>query len=251
METKVRPVEDIPMLGEDDSLVEYLADDARDADLVAVASTAVSKVEGRIRSLEEYTPSNRARELADRLSDEEDKKDPRFAQAVLEESVELLIEEPFMLAVTRFGHVAPNAGIDRSNVNGDESILLLPRAPHESAARLHDELNTSVIITDTCGRAFRRGQTGVAVGWSGINAVLDWRGEKGLYGHELEATEEAVVDEIAGYANLHMGEGGGGTPAVVFENVEPLVSRADDDVLFRPEENDVVRSALREFKRKK
>jgi coenzyme F420-0:L-glutamate ligase/coenzyme F420-1:gamma-L-glutamate ligase len=248
METRVRHVEDVPVLGEGDRLVPHLAESAGDADVVAVASTAVSKVEGRVRPLDTYEPSDRARELAERLSDGDDDKDPRFAQAVLEESMELLIEEPFMLAVTRFGHVAPNAGIDRSNVEGDDSVLLLPRAPTESAERLHEELETPVVVTDTCGRAFRRGQTGVAVGWSGIDAVVDWRGEKGLHGHELEATEEAVVDEIAGYANLHMGEGGGGTPAVAFENVETLLSRADDDVVFRPEEDDIVRAALREFK---
>lgn len=250
METRVRRVENIPLLDEGDSLAPYLADSVEDADILAIASTAVSKVEGRIHALDDYEPSNRAQELAERLSDEDDQKDPCFAQAVLEESVELLIEEPFMLAVTRFGHVAPNAGIDRSNVEGDETVLLLPRAPDESAARLHYELGTPVVVTDTCGRAFRRGQTGVAVGWSGIDAILDWRGEEGLHGHRLEATEEAVVDEIAGYANLHMGEGKGGTPAVAFENVEPLVSRATDDTLFRPEEDDVVRAALREFKRR-
>lgn len=245
----MRQVEDVPVLGEGDRLAPYLVESAGDADVVAVASTAVSKVEGRVRPLDEYEPSDRARELAARLSDGDDDKDPRFAQAVLEESTELLIEEPFMLAVTRFGHVAPNAGIDRSNVEGDDSVLLLPSAPTESAERLHEEIETPVVITDTCGRAFRRGQTGVAVGWSGIDAVVDWRGAKGLHGHELEATEEAVVDEIAGYANLHMGEGGGGTPAVAFENVETLLSRADDDVVFRPEEDDIVRAALREFKR--
>ena len=246
----MRQVEDVPLLDEGDSLTPYLTDSVGGADVVAVASTAVSKVEGHKQSLEDYEPSNRARELASRLTDEDDKKDPRFAQAVLEESVELLIEEPFLLAVTPFGHVAPNAGIDRSNIEGDETVLLLPRAPTESAKRLHEELGTPVVVTDTCGRAFRRGQTGVAVGWSGIEAVLDWRGEEGLHGHELEATEEAVVDEIAGYANLHMGEGDAGTPAVVFENVDPLVSRATDGTLFRPEEDDIVRSALREFKRK-
>lgn len=246
----MRQVEDVPLLDEGDSLTPYLTDSVGDADVVAVASTAVSKVEGRLRSLDEYEPSNRARELASRLTDEDDQKDPRFAQAVLEESIELLIEEPFLLAVTPFGHVAPNAGIDRSNIEGDETVLLLPRAPTESAELLHEELDTPVVVTDTCGRAFRRGQTGVAVGWSGIEAVLDWRGEEGLHGHELEATEEAVVDEIAGYANLHMGEGDAGTPAVVFENVDPLVSRATDGTLFRPEEDDIVRAALREFKRK-
>jgi len=229
METVVRRVEGVPRLSEGDNLAEELADDTENADLVAVASTAVSKVEGRVRRLESYEPSERAHELASRLGD----KDPRFAQAVLEESVELLIEETFLLAVTSFGHVAPNAGIDRSNVEGDDSVLLLPEDPDASAERLHKELGVPVVVTDTCGRPFRRGQTGVAVGWSGLSAIRDWK---------------AVVDEVAGYANLHMGEGGDGAPAVVFENVEPLLRETDDDVLFRPEEDDIVRKALREFK---
>jgi len=240
----VRRVEGVPLLSEGDNLAEELADDTENADLVAVASTAVSKVEGRVRRLESYEPSERAHELASRLGD----KDPRFAQAVLEESVELLIEETFLLAVTSFGHVAPNAGIDRSNVEGDDSVLLLPEDPDASAERLHKELGVPVVVTDTCGRPFRRGQTGVAVGWSGLSAIRDWKGEEGMYGKELKATEEAVVDEVAGYANLHMGEGGDGAPAVVFENVEPLLRETDDDVLFRPEEDDIVRKALREFK---
>lgn len=242
MSTEVRAVEDVPHLSEGDELASYLPGDA---DLVAVASTAVSKAEGRVRALDSYEPSERAQDIAERLGD----KDPRFAQAVLEESTELLIEEPFLLSVTPFGHIAPNAGIDRSNVKGEESVVLLPKSPQESAQHLHDALGTPVVVTDTCGRPFRRGQTGVAVGWSGLGALRDWRGEEGMYGHELEATEEAVVDEIASFANALMGEGGDGTPAVAFYGIEELVRSSDDGVLFRPEEDDIVRSALREFKR--
>jgi len=242
METTVQTVEGVPKLSEDDDLADYLPDGA---DLVAVASTAVSKAEGRVRTLDSFEPSDRARELAAPID-----ADPGFVQAVLNESDELLIEDPFLLAVTRFGHIAPNAGIDRSNVEGDDSVLLLPRDPYESAARLAESIDTPVVVTDTCGRPFRRGQRGVAIGWSDVSAVRDWRGDEGLHGHELEATEEAVVDEVAAYANLHMGEGGDGTPAVAFYGVEPLVRSADDDVLYRPEEDDIVRAALRKFKRK-
>jgi coenzyme F420-0:L-glutamate ligase/coenzyme F420-1:gamma-L-glutamate ligase len=242
MSTEVRAVENVPRLSEGDELASYLPGDA---DLVAVASTAVSKAEGRVRALDSYEPSERAQDIAGRLGD----KDPRFAQAVLEESTELLIEEPFLLSVTQFGHIAPNAGIDRSNVKGEESVVLLPKSPQESAQHLQDALGTPVVVTDTCGRPFRRGQTGVAVGWSGLGALRDWRGEEGLHGHELEATEEAVVDEVASFANALMGEGGDGTPAVAFYGIEDLVRSSDDDVLFRPEEDDIVRSALREFKR--
>ncbi|MFP4174454.1 MAG: coenzyme F420-0:L-glutamate ligase [Halobacteriales archaeon] len=240
MRTEVRVVDGIPRLSENDDISAYLPEDA---DLVAVASTAVSKVEGRVRALDGFDPSDRAKNLAARND-----ADPRFVQAVLEESEELVLTEPFLLSVTRFGHVAPNAGIDRSNVEGDGNVVLLPREPDDSAGRISDDIDTPVVVTDTCGRAFRRGQTGVAVGWSGVGALRDWRGEKGLYGHELEATEEAVVDEVAAFANAVMGEGGGGTPAVAFHGVEELVRRADDDVLFRPEEDDIVRAALREFR---
>jgi coenzyme F420-0:L-glutamate ligase/coenzyme F420-1:gamma-L-glutamate ligase len=241
MRAEVRAVDGVPRLSEGDEVAGYLP---ADADVIAVASTAVSKVEGRVRALDGFEPSDRAERLA-----AQNDADPRFVQAVLEESTELLIEEPFLLAVTRFGHVAPNAGIDRSNVEGSGSVVLLPEEPGESAARIHDAVGAPVVVTDTCGRAFRRGQTGVALGWSGIDAVRDWRGEEGLYGHELEATEEAVVDEIAGFANAVMGEGGGGTPAVAFYGVDGIVGHADDDTVFRPEEDDIVRSALREFKR--
>jgi coenzyme F420-0:L-glutamate ligase/coenzyme F420-1:gamma-L-glutamate ligase len=240
MPTEVRPIDGVPRLSEGDELTPYLPEDP---DVLAVASTAVSKVEGRVRKLDSFDPSDRAKELASRNG-----ADPRFTQAVVEESEEFLIEEPFLLAVTSFGHVAPNAGIDRSNVEGDESVVLLPHDPEESAARIADGTGTSVVVTDTCGRAFRRGQTGVALGWSGMGAIRDWRGEEGLYGHELEATEEAVVDEVAGFANAVMGEGGDGTPAVAFYGLEEIVRGADDDVLFRPEEDDIVRAALREFK---
>ncbi|MCX2819197.1 coenzyme F420-0:L-glutamate ligase [Haladaptatus sp. F3-133] len=240
MRAEVRAVDGVPRLSEGDELGSYLP---HDADVVAVASTAVSKVEGRVRPLDGFEPSERAESLAERND-----ADPRFTEAVLNESTELLIEEPFFLAVTRFGHVAPNAGIDRSNVEGDGNVVLLPEDPGESAGRIADTIGTPVVVTDTCGRAFRRGQTGVAVGWACIDAVRDWRGEEDLHGHELKATEEAVVDEIAGFANAAMGEGGGGTPAVAFYGVEAIVGSADDDTVFRREEDDIVRSALLDFK---
>jgi coenzyme F420-0:L-glutamate ligase/coenzyme F420-1:gamma-L-glutamate ligase len=98
--------------------------------------------------------------------------------------------------------------------------------------------NTGVIITDTCGRSFRRGQTGNAIGWSGMKAIRDYRGDTDLFGHILKITEEAVVDEIAGFANFIMGESNQGVPAVVFRNCgrweghDNLYFRKDED-LFR------------------
>jgi coenzyme F420-0:L-glutamate ligase/coenzyme F420-1:gamma-L-glutamate ligase len=210
----------------------------QDGDVLCLASTIVAKSEGRFRDLESYEPSGRATEIARNIG-----KDPRFVQAVLDESVEVLLDSPFLLVVTRFGHIGVNAGIDQSNV-GDERILLLPENPCRSAEGLRASLgrDCAVIITDTCGRPFRTGVAGVAVGWAGIAALRDWRGECDMHGKVLEITLEAIVDEIAAAANLLMGEAGDGTPAVVFRGLK--YPRSGGNV-FMAEEMDVIRPRLK------
>jgi coenzyme F420-0:L-glutamate ligase/coenzyme F420-1:gamma-L-glutamate ligase len=236
---EVRPGDDVA------SLVDERADLA-DGDVVCVASTIVSKAEGRTASLADFPAGPRAKEIAARLSDVSgEEKDPRFAQAVLEESVELLMEAPFLLTETKFGHVGVNAGIDRSNT-GDAELLLLPERPTESAERIRAGLDAdvSVIVTDTSGRPFRHGQRGVALGWAGMPASRDWRGETDRDGTELEVTVESVVDELAATANLVSGEGDGGTPVVVVRDFE-LGDHDGSDNLYREVEGDFVRQALR------
>ncbi len=210
----------------------------QDGDVLCLASTIVAKSEGRIRDLESYRPGSRAIKIASEIG-----KDPRFVQAVLDESADVLLDRPFLLVATRFGHVGVNAGIDQSNVGGGR-ILLLPEDPSASAGRLRASLgkDCAVIITDTCGRPFRSGVAGVAVGWSGIAALRDWRGERDMHGKVLDITQEAIVDEIAAAANLLMGEAGDGTPAVVFRGLR--YPRSGDDV-FMPREKDVIRPLLK------
>jgi coenzyme F420-0 gamma-glutamyl ligase (EC 6.3.2.-) len=215
-------------------------------DVVCVASTVVSKAAGRQADLSAFPAGERAEEIARRVSDlAGEQKDPRFAQAVLEESEELLLSYPFMLSVTRFGHVTVNAGIDRSNVPGGD-LLLLPEDPTASARRLHEQLGAPVIVTDTSGRPFRYGQRGVAIGWAGLSAARDWRGEHDREGRELTATVQAVVDELAAAANLLTGEGAGGTPAAVVRDWSFGDHDGSND-LFRTEEDDIVRAALQEY----
>jgi coenzyme F420-0:L-glutamate ligase / coenzyme F420-1:gamma-L-glutamate ligase len=230
----------LPIINEGDdvaSLVQSLFE-FQDGDVLCIASTIIAKSEGRFRDLESYEPGARAATIARGIG-----KDPRFVQAVLDESVEVLLDRPFLLVVTRFGHTGVNAGIDQSNV-GDERILLLPENPSKSAERLRASLgkDCAVIITDTCGRPFRTGVAGLAVGWSGIAALRDWRGECDMHGKVLEITLEAIVDEIAATANLLMGEGGDGTPAVVFRGLKYPRSGGD---LFMAEDKDVIRRRLK------
>ncbi|OLZ39491.1 coenzyme F420-0:L-glutamate ligase [Natrinema saccharevitans] len=248
-------VADLPEVRPGDDIAALVADRAalEPGDVLTVASTIVSKAEGRTADLEEYPVSGRAEEIADRIEAVAgEEKDPRFAQAVLEESSELLIDCPFLLAETRFGHIAPNAGIDRSNVPGHD-ILLLPRKPSESAERIRAGLaargheGVGVVVTDTCGRPFRHGQTGVAIGWAGLPASRDWRGERDRDGHELGVTVQSVIDELAAAANLVTGEGAGGTPAVVVRDWE-FGDHEGSDELFRSVDDDLIRQALREWR---
>ncbi|PSQ34028.1 coenzyme F420-0:L-glutamate ligase, partial [Halobacteriales archaeon QS_9_70_65] len=119
--------------------------------------------------------------------------------------------------------------------------------PTASAERLSTALDAPVVVTDTSGRPFRYGQRGVAVGWHGLPAARDWRGERDRDGRELGVTVQAVVDELAAAANLVTGEGGGGTPAAVVRDWE-FGDHDGSDELFRTDGDDVVRAALRNWR---
>jgi coenzyme F420-0:L-glutamate ligase/coenzyme F420-1:gamma-L-glutamate ligase len=230
----------MPVINEGDDLAALIDSlfELQDGDVICIASTVVAKSEGMFRNLEDYQPSQKAAHIAEAIG-----KDPRFVQAVFDESKEVLLEKPFILSVTKFGHIGVNAGIDQSNV-GEGKILLLPQHPQASAQKIRSKLSKdcAVIITDTCGRPFRCGVTGVAIGWSGIAALRDWRGERDIHGKQLEITQEAVIDEIAGMANLLMGEAGDGMPVAVIRGLKYSGSGGQ---LFMPEEKDVIRSRLK------
>ena len=247
---EVLGVEGLPEISAGDDLGELIEDaiDLEASDVLCVASSVVSKAEGRLFDLAAFSPGPRAESIAERLEElSGDQKDPRFAQAVLEESEELLMEAPFLLSRTHFGHTGVNAGIDRSNTGGAD-VLLLPERPSESAGRIAESLSDeiAVIVTDTSGRPFRHGQRGVAIGWAGLPASRDWRGETDRDGYELGVTVESVVDELAAAANLVMGEGDDGVPAVVVRGFE-FGEHQGSDNLFRAPETDFVRQALREW----
>ncbi len=241
-------IENIPMIKKGDDLAKIICKntDIQDYDIVVIASTIVSKSEGRTFTLDNVTPSRRALEIAHK-NDE----DSRFIQAVLDRSRECLVGSPILLVETLNGHVCIKAGIDDSNVENG-LLLELPADPDSSAKQIADDIRkltskrVSVVITDTNGRSFKIGQTGVAVGVAHIKPIKDWCGEKDLFGKVLEITEEGVADEIAGTANLLMGEGDGGNPVVIIRGllmyVESVVTIKDT---YRPDGEDVIRKGLR------
>ena len=134
-------------------------------------------------------------------------------------------QRPGVLIVEhRLGFIMANAGVDHSNVDPDagaEPVLLLPRDPDASAAALREKLaahfhcRLAVIITDSLGRAWRRGTVGVALGAAGLPPLLDLRGRPDLFGRDLRVTQTGFADEIAGAASLVMGQADEARPAVL------------------------------------
>lgn len=241
-------MENIPLIKKEDDIAQIICErtDILDGDVIVIASTIVGKAEGRTFSLVDIVPGAEAVEFSKHI-----RFTPEFIQAVLERSRECLISSPVLLVEMKNGHICINAGIDESNVE-EEILLELPADSDASAAYIGKGIESytgtqiSVIITDTNGRAFKRGQTGVAVGVYRIHPLKDWKGQKDLFGKELKITEEAVADEIAGAANLLMGEGNGGYPVVIIRGLK-LRSKDSASVkeMYRSDEEDLIKKSLK------
>ena len=210
-------------------------------DVVVVASKVVAKAEGRAVSLRDVDPSPRAVELAHRTG-----KDERLVELILRESTQVVRARPGVLLVRhRLGFVSANAAIDASNVGTDrDEVLLLPADPDASARSLAASLRAAgahvgVVISDTHGRAFRRGNVGVAIGLAGVVALAARNGEPDLYGRTLEATFVPVGDLAAAAAGVVTGEGAEGVPVVIVRGLPVAVT----DALDATSSADLVRSA--------
>ncbi len=233
-----------------DEIAKFLSNYIENGDIVAVCSSLISRAEGRVKKLDEFTPTKKAIEIAKKIGE-----DARFVQAVLDESEEILIEYPFLLVKSKSGNICVNAGIDRSNVESG-FILLLPKDPDKSAEKLRRifekmGFKVGVVITDTNGRCFRKGVTGFAVGASGLITVRNWINSKDLFDNTLKKTQECIVDEIAAFANLIMGEGGDSIPAVVFRGLDFVLSTRSEGVksIYRNDGEDIIRRIIREWRK--
>lgn len=226
-------LEGIPLIAPGAGLARILHDCARDmrmpfetGDVLVIAQKIVSKAEDRYLDLRTLTPSKRALEIAAVVE-----KDPRFVEAVLMESSDIVrYQKNVLIVANRNGVVMANAGIDHSNIDNREdgdNVLLLPADPDASAVRLRRELlslcgaEIAVIINDSSGRPWRNGIVGIAIGVAGLTALQDLRGEPDLFGRRLEVTESATADELASAASLLQGQGAQGQPVVLIRGFHP------------------------------
>jgi len=243
---RVRPGDDLPML-----LLEALgrAEVRLEAgDILAVTQKIVSKAEGRLVHLPEVRPSPEARRLA-----EESQKDPRLVEVILRESRQVMRVRPGLIIVRhRLGFVCANAGVDHSNVLGEggrpeDWVLRLPEDPDASARRIRERLEQAagvplgVVILDSHGRAWRMGTVGVAIGISGMPALLDLRGRPDLFGYRLQVTQVGIADELAAAVSVVTGQAAEGIPAVHVRGLPYPLREGSLGELIRPEEQDLFR----------
>jgi len=238
----------LPEIRRGDDLSQQIANAARKArihfengDILVVAQKIISKAEGAVVRLSTIEPSQQAQAIAERQ-----KKDARLIEVILQESRRLVRTDPVLIAETRHGYVCANAGVDHSNVPGDEAVTLLPRDPDRSAKNLAAALRKrtrkriAVIISDTFGRPWRLGLTDVAIGASGVPVLHDLRGTRDRDGKPLTATVLAVADELAAAAGLLMAKSEG-FPVVLIRGYRYKPSSEPAARIIRPANEDLFR----------
>ena len=205
---------------------ERLGKELRDGDVLVVSSKFVAISEGRTVILNSVRPGTRARELSSKYG-----VDARICELVVRESDGVLGGIPGFLLALKEGLLAPNAGIDKSNISHGK-VVLYPRRPEESARRLREALqldpgvSVGVVVCDSRLSPTRRGTIGVAVASSGVEGVLDLRGKMDLFGNVLKVTSQAVADDISSAAELAMGESDEAAPVVLVRGLRSAVLKS-------------------------
>jgi coenzyme F420-0:L-glutamate ligase/coenzyme F420-1:gamma-L-glutamate ligase len=208
-----------------------------DAAVVAVAQKIVSKAEGAVVDLREVSPSSLAQSWAAEWG-----KDPRLIELVLSQSRRIVkMDRGVLIVETATGLVCANAGVDQSNVDGEDMATVLPGDPDASARRLHSALGCgAVLITDTFGRPWREGLVDVAIGVSGIEPLSDLRGTSDRHGRKLAGTVIAVADQLAAAAGLAMIKDSG-CPVALIRGYRWMRAEGSARSLVRDPKNDLFR----------
>jgi coenzyme F420-0:L-glutamate ligase/coenzyme F420-1:gamma-L-glutamate ligase len=239
----------LPLIKEGDDITDYIIKAAREehvtienGDVIVIAQKIVSKAEGGVIHLKSITPSRMAEEIAKTTG-----KDPRQVEVILQQSAKIVRRKDAHLIVqTKHGFVCANAGVDRSNVEDTDAVTILPvdadKSAHEIRTRIREltEADVGVIISDTFGRAWRIGQVNVAIGVDGVPPIVDYRGQKDMFGYVLSVTQMAAADELASAAELVMRKSDG-IPVAVIRGFEHVPGEGSAKELIRPEEDDLFR----------
>lgn len=253
MDINVIGIESIPIVDEGDDISALILNamneeniELESNDVLVIAETIISKAEGNKIDLKSIQPSLKAVEIAQKTG-----KEPELVEAIMNESNEIIAVGPdFIISETKHGFVCANAGIDESNVEHGIATPI-PEDPDKSAEIIRKEIEKAtkkevvIIISDTQGRAFREGAIGTAVGISGMDPLWDRKGERDLYGRELQTTNIAVADELASAASILMGQADEGVPVVIIRGINYVENLKNDKAtsknLIRPKEYDIFR----------
>lgn len=220
------PISGLPLITEGDDIGGLLLQQLQligviEGDVLVVAQKIVSKAEGAVVDLATVVPSERAREIAAQTG-----RDPRLCQVYLDEATEVLaIKGRMVITRHRLGFVGSSSGVDRSNIAPHEvgKVVLLPRDPDLSARRIRNRIReatgarVAVIINDSCGRDYRGGSVGMAIGIAGIGTI-EIKERRDLFGNESRS-HIALVDELSAAASMLMGQADEGVPAVLIRGV--------------------------------
>ncbi len=271
-EIKIIGLKEIPLIKKGDNIPEIIIEALsrnglalEDGDIIVIAQTIISKSNGRTRNLNEIIPSEKALKLWKSITPKVKnhglpEKCPELIQAILDESREIIKHEHVLITETKHGFICADAGIDKSNIEGEGIVTLLPENPDKEAEKIRitlrnkTEREIAIIISDSFGRAFRLGAIGNAIGVSGINPILDMRGKKDLFGYELQTTIVGQVDSLAAAAQLIMGESDEGIPIVLIrgynfefnkETTIKSILRKKEIDLFRYNEEVSIRKILK------
>jgi coenzyme F420-0:L-glutamate ligase/coenzyme F420-1:gamma-L-glutamate ligase len=226
---EVIPVENLPIVKEGDDLGELISIAAKkqgtpiqEGDIIVVTHVVVSRAEGNVINLDNIVPSQFAKSLVENTD-----RDPALVEVVLRESKTIVrMGEGHIIAETKHGFICANAGVDRSNVPGERNVAPLPNDPDLSASGIRRRIreltgkDVAILISDTHGRALRRGEINVAVGVAGIKPIRDRRGETDLFGYTLRVKQTAVADELCSAAELVIGQANEGIPVAIIRGYQ-------------------------------
>lgn len=249
MEIRIIPIKGIPVpVKPGDDIATLICEAAErqgtpllDGDVLVVSHKIVSKACGLIFKLSEVKPSEEAIRLSSRLD-----KPPELVEIILRETNRIVrLRDKRIICETKHGFVCANAGVDISNVDGGSSAVILPLDPDKEALKIRETIkkmkgvDVAVIISDTHGRPFRRGQVNVAIGVAGMKPLRDRRGERDLFGYILKSKFIAIADEVASAAELVMGQADEGVPAALVRGLkyERDESTSIKALIMSPEED--------------